>query len=263
MSNDPIYIETKRIYAALINKIPASPVSLHELELTVTDMLELVSRDASKHINRGYDFFSVDSSIPPAVDIPDGNKRYTMYSSFSSLEQKHDLKRFAEDLAMAYYKCHGGKEYLKTQDLLDRLNKEQECNLEAQKDNYIVSAKMINRAELITMLQNLKYMYPNIDNIIAAVSDMDSKTEYEIFRKIDHEYRLEDAKQQVEWFLEGYLDGKYDASELEIDYEHLAEIFEAKDDANVAENQLWHDIISDYVKELINDKEDPGESPDI
>lgn len=128
-----------------------------------------------------------------------------------------------------------------------------------------MSTEMINRSEVLSMLLDLKHntISPNIDNIIAAVSDMDSKTEYEIFRKVDHEYRLEDAKQQVEWFLEGYLDGKYDASELEIDYEHLAEIFEAKDDANVAENQLWHDIISDYVKELINDKENPGESPDI
>ena len=126
-----------------------------------------------------------------------------------------------------------------------------------------MSTEMVNRDDLITMLQNMKYMYPNIDIIIDAVSEMDSKTEYEIFRKIDHEYRLEDAKQQVEWFLEGYLDGKYQDSELEIDYEHLAEIFEEKDDANVGENQLWQDIISDYVKELINDKEDPGESPDI
>lgn len=138
MSNEPIYIETKRIYAALINKIPALPVSLHELELTVADMLELVSREASKHINRGYDFFSVESSIPPAVDMPDGNKRYTMYSSFNSREQKHDLKRYAEDLAMAYYKCHGGKEFLKTQDLLDSLNKEQE----------VIIAERINVVEL-------------------------------------------------------------------------------------------------------------------
>lgn len=138
MSNDPIYIETKRIYAALIHKIPASPVSLHKLELTVTDMLETVSRDASKQINRGYDFFSVDSSIPSTVDIPDGNKRYTMYSSFSSRDQKHDLRRFAEDLSMAYYKSHGGKEYLKTQDLVDKLNKEQE----------VITAERINVVKL-------------------------------------------------------------------------------------------------------------------
>lgn len=140
MSNDPIYIETKRIYAALIHKIPASPVSLHELELTVTDMLETISRDASKQINRGYDFFSVDSSIPPTVDIPDGNKLYTMYNSFTSRDQKHNLRRFAEDLAMAYYKCHGGKEFLKTQDLLDSLNKEQEV-ITAERTNVVELSK--------------------------------------------------------------------------------------------------------------------------
>lgn len=124
MSIEPVYTKTTAFYASLLDKIPAAPVGLRELEGIITDMFEMVSSDTHKKIEHGYDYFSVDSAIKPETELPDGNKRYTMFNSFTSRDQKYELRRFIEDLTMAYYKCHGGKEFLKTQDLLDALNKE-------------------------------------------------------------------------------------------------------------------------------------------
>lgn len=69
----------------------------------------------------------------------------------------------------------------------------------------------------------------------------------EIYREVNHEYRIEDAKNQFEYYMR--IEG-VDADRCKPDYDCLASLFEKYHDCNVAENDLWRAIIDDYVKSV-------------
>ena len=118
---DNLFLNSKDIYCSLLKEIPETNVSLRELEVIVAKMFETVSNNVSKKIERGYDYFSVDSSITLDKPLSNENKNYTMFNSFSSASQKYDLKKLIQDLTMAYYSLHGGKEFAKIPDLTDAI----------------------------------------------------------------------------------------------------------------------------------------------
>lgn len=88
-----------------------------------------------------------------------------------------------------------------------------------------------------------------------AIGAVNAKTAEQIFREVDHEYMLEDAHAQVKEYFDGRdicrQDRHYNMDTLPINYEHLVSEFENRQDCEIAENDLWQNIIADHVKELI------------
>ena len=88
-----------------------------------------------------------------------------------------------------------------------------------------------------------------------AIGAVNAKTAEQIFREVDHEYMLEDAHAQVKEYFDGRdicrKDRHYNMDTLPINYEHLVSEFENRQDCEIAENDLWQNIIADHVKELI------------
>ena len=79
-------------------------------------------------------------------------------------------------------------------------------------------------------------------------------TDYEIYRKVQHEFYLEDARN----FVTEYLAWQRDCDEDDItdeeldkyDYEYLVEQFEDNEDCNVAFNDTWQSVVRDYFDDL-------------
>lgn len=77
-----------------------------------------------------------------------------------------------------------------------------------------------------------------------------------IFREIEHAYRLEDARN----FVADYLAWKHDCDTDDItdeeldgyDYEYLVEQYEDRQDCNVAFNDTWQAVVEDYFEDMDN-----------
>lgn len=80
------------------------------------------------------------------------------------------------------------------------------------------------------------------------------ETDYEIFRRIEKHYRIQDGQERVNLWDEAH--DNYSEEDLQkiadaIDWESLVDDFEKLSDCNVAENETWNSIISDYFEEEI------------
>ena len=71
------------------------------------------------------------------------------------------------------------------------------------------------------------------------------KSREQIYREVLHEYYVRDAKDQVEYFLEIENADSYTG---EFNYDYLATMFEEYHDCNIADNDMWLNLILDYVK---------------
>lgn len=80
-----------------------------------------------------------------------------------------------------------------------------------------------------------------------GVADIPYALKYAIFRELDHEYLLSDAKQQVMWWLESHNADLALANKF--DYEKLVRMWEKACSCNTADNDTWNDIIHIYVKD--------------
>lgn len=67
-----------------------------------------------------------------------------------------------------------------------------------------------------------------------------------IYREIEHEYLLEDAKYFVEYYLESNPETKAD----NIDYDKIVEQFEWSEDVNIPVADTWTTVIEEYFREL-------------
>lgn len=78
---------------------------------------------------------------------------------------------------------------------------------------------------------------------------MASDAEIKIWRKVQHEFLVEDAQKQVrEFFGEDGVPDWIDHG----DYEYLVERFIDEFDCNVAENKRWHDLIKEEVSSHVD-----------
>lgn len=71
-----------------------------------------------------------------------------------------------------------------------------------------------------------------------------------IYREVSHQYHIEDAQSQVWWYLHAHgvdADG-FNIDEV-FDLNYLASLFEKYHDCNVAENDMWQEIINEYVRQ--------------
>ena len=77
-------------------------------------------------------------------------------------------------------------------------------------------------------------------------------TDYEIYRKVQHEFYLEDARNFVREYLENVDDRALDVDDITeeeldgYDYEYLVSEYENRQDCNVAFNDTWHGVVRDY-----------------
>ena len=70
-----------------------------------------------------------------------------------------------------------------------------------------------------------------------------------IFRKVMHEYYVEDAAAQAAQYVEdNYTPEQIKMRPICFDYDYLADLFEERHDCNVADNDLWQQIIGEYCK---------------
>ena len=76
--------------------------------------------------------------------------------------------------------------------------------------------------------------------------DISAQEKERIYREVQRKYHIQDAKQQVETYLES---NDITPATISFDYEYLAEQFEEEKDCNIADNDLWNKIIEDYVQE--------------
>ena len=72
---------------------------------------------------------------------------------------------------------------------------------------------------------------------------------YEIYRKVQHELYVQDAKDQVEDYLAWMEETGQEPldPDFTFDYEHLSNLFEDMHDCNRADNDVWNDIIDRIV----------------
>lgn len=69
----------------------------------------------------------------------------------------------------------------------------------------------------------------------------------QVFRNVQHDYFMQDAMNQVATYLESE-DVPANLFEGCFDYDYLAELFEERKDCNVADNDTWRNIITEYIK---------------
>lgn len=95
---------------------------------------------------------------------------------------------------------------------------------------------------------------------LEAVPGMTDEEKQSVFDEVHKANILEDARRQVKDFFDGRYfvrqDRHYDENNLPIDYDYLAMQFEKKFDCNIAENDVWQNVIATYVKELITKAEE-------
>lgn len=85
------------------------------------------------------------------------------------------------------------------------------------------------------------------EDVLEAVDfiNVDGRERERIYREVRHEYLIEDAEGQVL----DYLGLELDPAELadKFDFEYLVARFEKCHDCNVAENDMWREIIGQYI----------------
>ena len=75
------------------------------------------------------------------------------------------------------------------------------------------------------------------------------EAEEEIFRKVLHQYYVEDAAAQAAQYVEyHYTQAELDEHPISFDYDYLADLFEERHDCNVADNDQWQSLIAEYCK---------------
>ena len=78
--------------------------------------------------------------------------------------------------------------------------------------------------------------------------------EYAIYRKIQHGFLLEDAKNFVmEWIMNERDCDEDDITDEELeryDYEYLVTRYEKLEDCNVAFNDTWQYVVEEYMKDF-------------
>lgn len=92
-----------------------------------------------------------------------------------------------------------------------------------------------------------------LEGLLTKAQFDDEHDEETIFRKVQHDYFVEDAKAQVEqylWLESLISDSVSDPDDYvdDFDYDYLADVFADEKDCNVADNDVWQTIIADYVK---------------
>ena len=79
---------------------------------------------------------------------------------------------------------------------------------------------------------------------------MTRQEELEIFFKVQREFWKEDARYQVENYIEWKDDEKFDNFDYNtVDWDYLVNEFEDKQDCDVSENDTWYNIIDRYFRE--------------
>lgn len=86
-----------------------------------------------------------------------------------------------------------------------------------------------------------------LEDLLSKFHFDDDTDEYAIYRKVKHEFYVEDAKAQVEYYLDGNITSDLDTYMNDFDYEYLADVFADEKDCEVADNDKWQAIITDYV----------------
>ena len=78
---------------------------------------------------------------------------------------------------------------------------------------------------------------------------MESQTElneYDVYRKVQHDFLLEDARN----FVADHLECDEDDEQMEkYDYEYLVSEYERREDCNVAFNDTWWSVVEEYMEE--------------
>lgn len=69
-----------------------------------------------------------------------------------------------------------------------------------------------------------------------------------MYREKEREYHVEDAFIQIERYLDENEISLDDAAIEGFDVDYLAQLFEENHDCNIADNDLWQDLISQYIK---------------
>lgn len=94
----------------------------------------------------------------------------------------------------------------------------------------------------------------SVDDILNLAVDS-----YDVYRQVQHEFLLEDAHNFVRDYIANEQDrdpDEIDDEEIEgYDYEYLIKQYEDKQDCNVAFNDTWESVVSDYMEGLEEDKD--------
>ena len=95
---------------------------------------------------------------------------------------------------------------------------------------------------------NLMYGYIQ-DLRKRGIADIPHALKYAIFREIEHEYTLQDARMQVEYWLEARdLDP---ALADKFDYEKLVQMWERYAACDVPDNTTWEYVVGLYAKDEV------------
>lgn len=87
--------------------------------------------------------------------------------------------------------------------------------------------------------------------VIAYVPELNRETEVElsycamqaVYRKVELEYRMDDAKNHVEY-------AGYDPDGFsETDYEEMAQLFAKRCDCDIDENSTWESVVKEYIED--------------
>ena len=79
---------------------------------------------------------------------------------------------------------------------------------------------------------------------------LEGDVRYEIYREVQHELYVEDAKEHVRGYINWRTETGQDPldPEFKFDYDHLANLFEDMHDCSQADNDVWDNIIDRIVR---------------
>lgn len=79
---------------------------------------------------------------------------------------------------------------------------------------------------------------------------LEENVRYGIYREVQHELYVEDAKEHVREYIEWRIETGQDPlnPKVRFDYDHLANLFEDMRDCNQADNDIWDNIIDRIVR---------------
>lgn len=81
-----------------------------------------------------------------------------------------------------------------------------------------------------------------------AIETMIANAKETIYREIEHQYRLSDARNQYDEYIENTDDESVREFD-DADFEILTERFDDAFDCNISENNTWYTIIENYISE--------------
>lgn len=119
---------------------------------------------------------------------------------------------------------------------------------ESESDSYVIAIK-----EDVPV--NESFIRIRVDKCFVKlqVTQFESpETEQAVFETVQRRYRLEDAKAKLREHFEDYSDEDIEATlDMPFDYAAvtLAERYDRSEDANIAENDLWEELINDLHRE--------------